>query len=84
MLRVTMGPYLARRLRRMGSRSEKDLRSHRKLLMMGTEEGPGGSGRFALSLVLCWRRLRRNLRAAQRHRVTTRMNQVPIKVFLTE
>ena len=40
--RVTMGPYLVWRFRRIGSSSEKVFRSHRKLVMTGMLGGPGG------------------------------------------
>lgn len=76
---VTIGPYLARRLRRMGPRSEKELQSHRKLPMMGTLEGPGGSESLVFLLALLRNLLRRDLREAQRHTETGRMNQVSIR-----
>lgn len=40
--RVTMGPNFLRRLRRMASISEVDLRSHSKFPIMGRVGGPGG------------------------------------------
>lgn len=45
-LRVTIGPYLACRFRRIGSSSKKVLRSHFKFPMRGTPVGPGGSFSF--------------------------------------
>lgn len=44
--RVTMGPYLAWRVRRIGSSSEKDLRSQSRLPTTGTVLGPGGRFSF--------------------------------------
>ncbi|KAJ9678343.1 hypothetical protein PVL29_020497 [Vitis rotundifolia] len=44
--RVTMGPYLAWRFRRIGSSSEKDLRSHSRFPTKGTVVGPGGRFSF--------------------------------------
>lgn len=42
-LRVTIGPYLSKRLCIIGSSWKIDLPSHLKLPMMGTVVGPGGS-----------------------------------------
>lgn len=42
-LRVTIGPYLSKRLCIIGSSWKIDLPSHIKLPMMGTVVGPGGS-----------------------------------------
>ncbi|KAJ9678332.1 hypothetical protein PVL29_020486 [Vitis rotundifolia] len=44
--RVTMGPYLVWRFRRIGSSSEKDLRSHSRFPTKGTVVGPGGRFSF--------------------------------------
>jgi hypothetical protein len=77
MRRVTMGPYLAWRLRRMGSISEKGLRSHRRLPRIGMVNGPGGS--FLLELEL---EFRRNLRMAETQREIRMMSQVSVSMFV--
>lgn len=41
--KVRIGPYFEWSLRRWGSRSKKELDSHRRLPKMGTVGGPGGS-----------------------------------------
>ncbi|XAR51543.1 hypothetical protein NMG60_11006197 [Bertholletia excelsa] len=74
--RVTMGPYLARRFRRIGSISKNDFRSQRKLPMMGKVKGPGG--RFLLDDAEEMIRLRRALMRAPMQREKTMMNQVSI------
>ena len=58
----------------MGSRSEEDLRIHRKLLSIGMVKGPGGS----LLFFLLMKRLRRGFRRAEMQRETMTMNQVSI------
>ena len=73
MRRVTMGPYLAWRLRRMGSSSEKGLRSHRRLPRIGMVNGPGGS--FLLEL-------RRNLRMVETQREIRMISQVSVSMFV--
>lgn len=57
----------------MGSRSEKDLRSHKKLVRMGTAGGPGGSLGFVLEGE---KRVKMDLRRVEMQRVTMMMNQV--------
>ncbi|KAJ9678330.1 hypothetical protein PVL29_020484 [Vitis rotundifolia] len=55
--RVRIGPYLACKFRRMGSRSAKDVPSQRRLPMRGKEAGPGG--RLSFGKKKSWRDLRR-------------------------
>ena len=73
MRRVTMGPYLAWRLRRMGSSSEKGLSNYRRLPRIGMVNGPGGS--FLLEL-------RRNLRMVETQREIRMMSQVSVSMFV--
>ena len=56
----------------MGSRSEKDLWIHRKLLSIGIVKGPEGS----LLLFLLMKRLRRGFRRAEMHREIRMMNKL--------
>lgn len=74
-----MGPYLARRRRRTGSRLEKsweDLRSHNKFPKKGMVGGLGGS----FSLVR--KRLRREWREMQIQRDAKSRNKIPINARL--
>ncbi|PKI37753.1 hypothetical protein CRG98_041870 [Punica granatum] len=73
MWRVTMGPCLEWRERRMGSSSVKDLRSHRRFPMRGKVRGPGGS--LGPAEEGEERRPRRGLMRAARQRVMTMTNQ---------
>ena len=55
--RVRIGPYLACKFRRVGSRSAKDVPSQRRLPMRGKAAGPGG--RLSFGKKKSWRDLRR-------------------------
>lgn len=71
--REMMGPWIERRWRRTGSKSEKVLRTHMRVVMIGMKGGPGGSlglG-FVSEAVKSWIRSMRDLRRKQRVRVTT-------------
>lgn len=79
MWRVTMEPYFLRRLRSIGSISKKDLRSHKKLPMIGKVEGPGG--RVWVSFLGGEKRLKKALRIREMETAMRRMkNQVSIWV----
>ncbi|KAJ9678346.1 hypothetical protein PVL29_020500 [Vitis rotundifolia] len=64
--RVRIGPYLACKFRRMGSRSAKDVPSQWRFPMRGKAAGPGG--RLSFGKKKSWRDLRRE--AMQRETMT--------------
>ena len=74
MRRVRTGPYLATKLRRRDSIWREDLRSHRKLVRMGIEGGPGGS------FVEVWKWVKMEVRREQREREIMKMNHISIFV----
>ena len=71
--RVRIGPYLACKFRRVGSRSAKDVPSQRRLPMRGKAAGPGGSLSFGKKK--SWRDLRRE---AMQRETTKRKTHISI------
>ena len=75
--RVMMGPYLAVRVRRIGSISEMGLRSHSKLPTKGIAFGPGGRLSFGKM-----KSLRDFSKAAIQREMT--MMKTHVSIFVTE